>query len=72
LLESLGYWGSFFCKGHRYPLIEFDPAEHQRLDPNTDRLPPGYVNNFAFEREVNALSGSLGATSGRGVMKSSA
>jgi FkbM family methyltransferase len=51
-LESLGYSGSFFCKGHCYPLAEFDPAEHQRLDPDTERLPLGYVNNFAFERNT--------------------
>ena len=49
LLESLGYSGSFFCKGSRHPLAEFDPAVHQRLDPNLDRLPPEYANNFAFE-----------------------
>ena len=50
LLESLSYSGSFFCDGVRYPLSEFDPVVHQRLDPSTDRLPSGYVNNFAFER----------------------
>ena len=49
LLESLGYSGSFFCQGSRHPLAEFDQAFHQRLDPKSDRLPPGYVNNFAFE-----------------------
>jgi hypothetical protein len=49
LLESFGYSGSFFCHCRRHPLAEFDPAFHQRLDPNSDQLPPGYVNNFAFE-----------------------
>jgi FkbM family methyltransferase len=49
LLESLGYTGSFFCRRNRRPLSEFDPTVHQRLDSNTDQLPAGYVNNFAFE-----------------------
>jgi FkbM family methyltransferase len=49
LLESLGYSGTFFCNGRRHPLAEFDLAFHQRLDPNSDQLPPTYVNNFAFE-----------------------
>ena len=49
-LESLGYRGSFFLNRSRLPLADFDPAVHQRLDPaNPDRLPRGYVNNFAFE-----------------------
>lgn len=47
-LQSLGYVGSFFSNGARRPLTEFDPATHQRLDQNSDRLPVGYVNNFAF------------------------
>ena len=51
-LVSLGYAGSFFCQGNRHPLAKFDPAIHQRLDPNSDRLPPGYVNNFAFEHNT--------------------
>jgi FkbM family methyltransferase len=49
LLELLGYAGSFFCNGARHPLAEFDAAVHQRIDPNMDRLPSGYANNFAFE-----------------------
>ena len=50
LLEGLGYEGSFFLGRARRPLAEFDPAVHQRLDAaNPDRLPRGYVNNFAFE-----------------------
>jgi FkbM family methyltransferase len=49
LLQSLGYTGSFFCRGRRHPLGEFDVGFHQRLDPGSDRLPDGYVNNFAFE-----------------------
>ena len=48
LLESLGYQGTFFHNGRRRPLAEFDPAVHQQVDPNSDRLPHGYVNNFAF------------------------
>jgi FkbM family methyltransferase len=49
-LQSLGYVGSFFIARARQPLAAFDPAIHQRLDPqNPDRLPPEYVNNFAFE-----------------------
>jgi FkbM family methyltransferase len=49
LLESHGYTGSFFCRGGRYPLADFDPAIHQRLDPNSAKLPGNYANNFAFE-----------------------
>ena len=48
LLQSLGYDGTFFHNGRRRPLAEFDPAVHQKFDPNSDSLPPGYVNNFAF------------------------
>jgi hypothetical protein len=49
LLQSLGYEGSFFDRRSRRPLGEFDAAVHQRLDPaNPDRVPRGYVNNFAF------------------------
>jgi hypothetical protein len=49
-LQSLGYTGSFFLNRGRRPLAEFDPAVHQRLDPaKPERLPRGYVNNFAFE-----------------------
>lgn len=51
-LESLGYAGTFFCRGHREPLADFDPAVHQRLDPHSDELPRGYVNNFAFVPKV--------------------
>jgi FkbM family methyltransferase len=40
--------GTFFQNGNRRPLDEFDPAIHQRLDPSSDHLPRGYVNNFAF------------------------
>jgi FkbM family methyltransferase len=48
-LESLGYTGSFFSNRTRRPLVEFDPAVHQRLDlANPEWLPRGYVNNFAF------------------------
>ena len=49
LLKSLGYRGSFFENGRRRPLAEFDPDVHQRIDADSDRLPRGYVNNFAFE-----------------------
>lgn len=49
LLESLDYTGSFFYNRRRYPLAEFDPAVHQRLNSNTDKLPKSYANNFAFE-----------------------
>jgi FkbM family methyltransferase len=48
LLKSLGYTGVFFQRGRRRALAEFDPAVHQRLDPNSDRPAGGYVNNFAF------------------------
>jgi FkbM family methyltransferase len=48
-LDSLGYDGSFFTHGHRRPLAEFDPAVHQRLDPESNRLPRGYANNFVFD-----------------------
>jgi FkbM family methyltransferase len=49
-LQSLGYTGSFFINRERQPLAAFRPDIHQRTnaaDPHT--LPPGYVNNFAFE-----------------------
>jgi FkbM family methyltransferase len=49
LLESLGYQGSFYERGRRRPLAEFDPAIHQRIDPHSPHLPRGYVNNFVFE-----------------------
>ena len=48
LLASLGYEGSFFLGGKRWPIAKFDPARHQRIEPG-GKLPPGYVNNFAFE-----------------------
>jgi FkbM family methyltransferase len=47
-LRSLGYEGAFFHNGRRRPLAEFNPAVHQHFDANSDRLPSGYVNNFAF------------------------
>jgi FkbM family methyltransferase len=47
-LASLGYVGSFFLAGGRRPLPEFDPVRHQRHEPGK-KLPPEYVNNFAFE-----------------------
>src|SRR3954467_7427486 len=43
LLQSVGYTGSFFQLGQRRPLSEFDPATHQRFDPDVPRLPPDYV-----------------------------
>jgi hypothetical protein len=49
LLQSFGYTGSFFQLGQRRPLSEFDPPTHQHFDPSVPRLPPEYVNNFAFE-----------------------
>lgn len=53
-LEALGYEGSFFRKGHRYSLAEFDVQEHQRIDPHKN-IPLGeYVNNFAFVHEQAA------------------
>jgi FkbM family methyltransferase len=48
-LHSLGYVGTFFHNGQRRPLAGFDPAVHQRIDPQSQHLPRGYVNNFAFE-----------------------
>lgn len=47
-LVSLGYVGTFFDRGRREPLDEFDPTVHQRLDSRSDELPRDYVNNFAF------------------------
>jgi FkbM family methyltransferase len=47
-LRSLGYVGMFFQNGIRRTLAEFDPAIHQRTCAESDRLPRGYVNNFAF------------------------
>ena len=49
MLTSLGYQGSFFQNGRRLPLANFDSSVHQHIDSNSDRLPRGYVNNFAFE-----------------------
>lgn len=48
-LAALGYLGSFFCGGERRPISEFNPAVHQRVDPQSKELPRDYVNNFAFE-----------------------
>ncbi|HEY3393902.1 MAG TPA: FkbM family methyltransferase [Lacipirellulaceae bacterium] len=48
-LESLGYQGTFFHDGRRRAIVDFDPAVHQRIDPQSQHLPRGYVNNFAFE-----------------------
>jgi hypothetical protein len=48
LLQSLAYEGTFFQNGRRFPLIDFDPAIHQRVDSSSGDLPYGYVNNFAF------------------------
>jgi FkbM family methyltransferase len=47
-LASVGYTGTFFHNGRRRPFSEYDPAVHQRIEGDADRLPPGYVNNFAF------------------------
>jgi FkbM family methyltransferase len=47
-LASLGYEGSFFIGRRQRPLAGFDAALHQRCEPGT-KLPPDYVNNFAFE-----------------------
>ena len=49
LLQSLGYNGTFFHNGRRRPLTEFDPTVHQKIESDSDGLPHGYVNNFAFE-----------------------
>jgi len=48
-LRSLGYAGTFFHNGQRRPLAEFERTVHQRIDPQSQHLPRGYVNNFAFE-----------------------
>jgi FkbM family methyltransferase len=47
-LDALGYRGSFFLNGQRYPLAEFDLKLHQRIEQGADSTPRGYVNNFAF------------------------
>jgi FkbM family methyltransferase len=47
-LRSLGYEGSFFLRGGRRPLAEFDPALYQHREKG-QKLPAEYVNNFAFE-----------------------
>jgi FkbM family methyltransferase len=49
-LQELGYEGSFFTRGGRRPLAEFDASVHQRWEPTARRLPADYVNNFAFVR----------------------
>ena len=48
-LQSLGYAGTFFHNGQRRPLAEFERTVHQRIDSQSQHLPRGYVNNFAFE-----------------------
>jgi FkbM family methyltransferase len=45
---ELGYEGSFFQRGQRRPLAEFSADHHQQHTPG-QKLPPNYVNNFAFE-----------------------
>lgn len=47
-MVSLGYEATFFEGRRRRPLAEFDPAVHQRINPD-GTLPAGYANNFAFE-----------------------
>lgn len=47
-LVSFGYEGSFFQRGRRHPLAEFDPERHQQ-HVRGEKLPADYVNNFAFE-----------------------
>ena len=47
-LASLDYEGSFFHAQQRRPLSEFSFDQHQRRRPD-GKLPPDYVNNFAFE-----------------------
>lgn len=47
-LQELGYEGSFFYRGGRRPLTEFDPGTHQPVRDTVTPLPRGYVNNFAF------------------------
>jgi FkbM family methyltransferase len=48
LLQSHGFEGSFFLNRRRWPIAEFDPIEHQRIDPGTASPRRRYVNNFAF------------------------
>jgi FkbM family methyltransferase len=48
LLEALGYQGTFFHNGGRRRLAEFDLAVHQHFARDSEKLPHGYVNNFAF------------------------
>jgi FkbM family methyltransferase len=55
LLASLGYAGSYFQRGRRHPLAEFDAARGQKLLPDGG-LPPDYVNNFAFEHPAGPRS----------------
>ena len=61
LLTSLGYEGSFFQHGRRRPLAEFDATRHQRQTPD-GKLPPDYVNNFAFEHRAGPPAATDGAT----------
>ena len=60
LLASLGYEGSFFLGGKRRPLAEFDPQQHQRIEPG-GKLPPGYANNFAFEHPAKQRPRAVGS-----------
>jgi FkbM family methyltransferase len=47
LLTSLGYWGSFYWKGQRQPLKNFDHVVHQSV--HSLEKHGGYANNFMFE-----------------------
>ena len=49
-LMSLGYWGSFVCRGRLRPITEFDAKIHQRADGDWFWKSRDYCNNFIFSK----------------------
>lgn len=49
-LNSLGYRGSFVCRGRVLPISEFDAAIHQRADGEWFWKSRDYCNNFIFAK----------------------
>jgi FkbM family methyltransferase len=49
-LRSLGYRGSFVCRGQLRPISEFDAKIHQRTEGEWFWKSRGYCNNFIFSK----------------------
>ena len=65
-LAAYGYRGLFYVGGAMLPIERFDPAVHQRLDPDRDHHGDEYVNNFLYvAAEDTALLERLHALAGR-------